>query len=291
MALALDPRIQRVWRTPDCLQFGVEQPVLVLDGVSAADERMLAALACGVTRQGLQLLADRAGAPPGAAAALLKRIAPVLARGDGAVDGRADGSGSRDERPPGRPPLVVLDATGPTASQLARMLTDAGAEVRGGLAWDDRALDRAEAAVLVGSYAIEPQRSARWLRRDIPHLPIVFGDAGVTVGPWVRPGVAPCLRCVDLHRTAADPAWPVMATQLHTLPPPGEDAIVSAIVGARAAALVLAGVAAARGRSVQPPPVGASWRLLRARSEGGGADWVSAAWEPHPECGCLGLPP
>lgn len=283
MAIALDPRIQRVWRTPDCLQFGVEQPVLVLDGVSAADERMLAALACGVTREGLQLLAERAGAPPGAATALLKRVAPVLARDEG-LD-------SRDERPPGRPPFVVLDAAGPTASHLARMLTDAGAEVRGGLAWDDPALDRAEAAVLVGSYAIQPQRPARWLRRDIPHLPVVFGDAGVTVGPWVRPGAAPCLRCVDLHRTTADPAWPVMATQLHTLPPPGEDAIVSAIVAARAAALVLAGVEAARGRPALPPPAGVSWRLLRDRTEWGGADWVSATWEPHPECGCLGLPP
>ena len=293
MALALDPRIQRVWRTPDCLQFGVEQPVLVLDGVSAADERMLAALACGVTREGLQLLAERAGAPPGAATALLKRVAPVLTRDDG--------SQSRDERLPGRPPLVVLDAAGPTASQLAGMLTDAGAEVRGGLAWDDPALDRAEAAVIVGSYAIEPQRSARWLRRDIPHLAVVFGDAGVTVGPWVRPGAAPCLRCVDLHRTSADTAWPVMATQLHTLPPPGEDAITSAIVAARAAALVLAGVAAARGRPALPPPVGVSWRLLRDRTDKGsadgsgarwgGADWVSATWEPHPECGCLGLPP
>lgn len=283
MAIALDPRIQRVWRTPDCLQFGVEQSVLVLDGVSAADERMLAALACGVTREGLQLLAERAGAPPGAATALLKRVAPVLARDDGLQ--------SRDERLPGRPPLVVLDAAGPTASQLARMLTDAGAEVRGGLAWDDPALDRAEAAVLVGSYAIQPQRSARWLRRDIAHLPVVFGDAGVTVGPWVRPGAAPCLRCVDLHRTAADPAWPVMATQLHTLPPPGEDAITSAIVAARAAALALAGIAAARGRPVTPPPVGVSWRLLRDRADWSGADWVSVAWEPHPECGCLGLPP
>jgi len=277
MALALDPRIQRVWRTPDCLQFGVEHPVLVLDGVSAADERMLAALACGVTREGLRLLARRAGAPPGAEARLLERVAPVLTRDDGSASG--------DGRPPGQPPLVVLDASGPTASAVARMLADAGVEVRGGLSWQDAALDRAEAAVIVGSYAIEPRRSARWLRRDVPHLPIVFGDGGVTLGPVVRPGAGPCLRCVDLHRTDADPAWPAMATQLHTLPPPGEDAIVASLAGARAAALVLAAVAAARGRSSASPPLGVSWRLPT-----GSAEWVSDATEPHPECGCLGLP-
>lgn len=278
MTLALDPRIQRVWRTPDSLQFGVERPVLVLDGISAAEERMIAALVCGITREGLQLLAERAGAPPGAVARLLERVAPVL--------GRPRGSQTAEERDRDAPPLVVLDAAGPTATALALMLTDAGAEVRGGLAWDDPVVDRAEAAVVLGSYAIEPQRSARWLRRDIPHLPVVFGDAGITVGPFVRPGAGPCLRCVDLHRTDADPAWPAMATQLHTLPPRGEDAIVSALVAARAATLVLAGIASARGRTAPSPPAGASWRL-----PSGSGDWVSGAWDPHPGCGCLGLPP
>ena len=30
---------------------------------------------------------------------------------------------------------------------------------------------------------------------------------------------------------------------------------------------------------------GLVWRL-----ETGAVEWVSRAWEPHPECGCLGLP-
>src|SRR3954462_11769222 len=68
MVLALDPRIPRVWRTPHSIQFGVDEPALVLDGVSAADERMLVALAAGVTVEGLPPVAERARAPapPGA---------------------------------------------------------------------------------------------------------------------------------------------------------------------------------------------------------------------------------
>jgi hypothetical protein len=284
MVLALDSRIQHVWRTPDSLQFGVERPLLVLERVSGADERMLAALGGGVSAEGLHVVAKRAGAPPSAVAELLEQLAPVLAP-------------ARAERT--EPPLVVLDGAGPTAVALERMLSEAGADVRSGLSWSDPVVAQAEAAVIVAAYAVEPQRHARWLRRDVPHLPVVFGDVAVSVGPFVRPGEGACLRCVDLHRTDADSAWPAMATQLHTRPAPGETAISSAAAAARGAAIVLAGIAgpgateAAEMRRVVPEvrPVasevrpGVVWRL-----ETGAVEWVSRAWEPHPECGCLGLP-
>lgn len=277
MVLALDSRIQHVWRTPDSLQFGVERPLLVLEKVTGADERMLAALGGGVTAEALHLVAKRAGAPPSAVAELLEQLTPVLARE------RAETTG---------PPLVVLDGAGPTAAALERMLAEAGVDVRSGLSWSDPAVAQADAAIIVAAYAVEPQRHARWLRRDVPHLPVVFGDSGVTVGPFVRPGEGACLRCVDLHRTDADPAWPAMATQLHTRPAPGETAISSAGAAARGAAIVLAsigGSGTSRAPEVGPgaPEVcpGTTWRL-----EAGRVDWVSRAWEPHPECGCLGLP-
>jgi hypothetical protein len=288
MVLALDSRIQHVWRTPDSLQFGVERPLLVLERVSAADERMLAALGGGVSAEGLHVVAKRAGARPSAVAKLLEQLTPVLAP-------------ARAERT--EPPLVVLDGAGPTAAALERMLSQAGADVRSGLSWSDPVVAQAEAAVSVAAYAVEPQRHARWLRRDVPHLPVVFGDAGVSIGPFVRPGEGACLRCVDLHRTDADPAWPAMATQLHTRPAPGETAISSAAAAARGAAIVLAGIAgsgATEGAEVRAevraevpevrlvgPQVrpGVVWRL-----EAGAVEWVSRAWEPHPECGCLGLP-
>jgi len=284
MVLALDSQIQHVWRTPDSLQFGVERPLLVLERVSGADERMLAALGGGVSAEGLHVVAKRAGAPPAAVAELLEQLTPVLAP-------------ARAERT--EPPLVVLDGAGPTAAALERMLSQAGADVRSGLSWSDPVVAQAEAAVIVAAYAVEPQRHSRWLRRDVPHLPVVFGDAGVSVGPFVRPGESACLRCVDLHRTDADPAWPAMATQLHTRPAPGETAISSAAAAARGAAIVLAGIAgsgATEGAGVRAgvpevrpvaPEVrpGVVWRL-----ETGAVEWVSRAWEPHPECGCLGLP-
>ncbi len=59
MIFQLDPRIPRVWRTPTDLQFGVDRQLLVLHDVTAAEERLIADLEHGVTRDGLTALAGR----------------------------------------------------------------------------------------------------------------------------------------------------------------------------------------------------------------------------------------
>lgn len=276
MVLALDPRFPRVWRTPDTLQFGVDAPRLVLHPVSIAEERMIAALADGVSRPGLRMIAKRARVDAEAVESLLERLAPVLT----AV-------GAAGERAPEAAPLVVLDGEGPTASRLLGLLGEAGIDARSGLAWTDPAVDSAAYAVIVGSYAIEPERHARWLRRDVAHLPVVFGDGGVTVGPSVVPGRGPCVRCLDLHRRDADPAWPAMAAQLHARGRFGESRIVSDAVSAVVAGVVVAEVRrrpAERGRA-------ATARSARSqRFDPSRGVWFSRGHLPHPECGCLALP-
>jgi hypothetical protein len=54
------------------------------------------------------------------------------------------------------------------------------------------------------------------LAADIPHLSVVIGEAGATVGPLVVPGRGPCLRCLELHRADRDPGWPPLLAQLLT---------------------------------------------------------------------------
>ncbi len=80
MVIALDPRIPRVWRTPDTLQFGVEVPRLVLRRVSVPEERMIAALGDGVSLPGLRMIAKRSRADPATVDALLRKLSPVLER-------------------------------------------------------------------------------------------------------------------------------------------------------------------------------------------------------------------
>lgn len=265
MVLALDPRVPRVWRTPDTLQFGIDAPRLVLHPVSVAEERMITALADGVSVAGLRMIARRSRAAPDSVDALLAKVASVLKRSQ--VD-------------PAPAPLVIVDGEGGTAGRIVGHLRAEGVDVRSGLAWSDPLVESATLAVIVGSYAIEPSRHGPWLRRDIQHLPVVFSDGGVDVGPLVRPGRGACVRCVDLHHADADPAWPAMAAQLHGRPRPGETELVSEAVAAVVAALVVAAVNA-------PNSLGAGWG---SRFEAGAGGWMPRKHMPHPECGCLGLP-
>ncbi|BDZ55974.1 hypothetical protein GCM10025870_30470 [Agromyces marinus] len=77
-----------------------------------------------------------------------------------------------------------------------------------------------DAAVLVGARVIPPALHLPWLSADVAHLPIVFDERGVEIGPFVRPGRGPCLRCVHLTRRDADAAWPAVAAQLAIAPAP-----------------------------------------------------------------------
>ena len=264
MVYALDPRIHRVWRTPDVLQFGIDRIRLLLEGVSTAEERMLAALDAGVTLQGLVLSGGK-GTGPGDAERFLERIAPVL---------RPEGRAQSRHR-------IVLDGAGATAALMLAILLDEGADVRTGLRWSDPFVDAADAAVIVGGFALSPGRHRPWLQRDIPHLPVVFGDEAVQIGPFVRPGLSPCLVCVDLHRTDEDADWPAIASQLYTRPPRRESRFVSALAGSAAAHTVLAALAALRNEpSGCAVSVSLDYETGRANERG---------WSVHPRCGCAGL--
>jgi bacteriocin biosynthesis cyclodehydratase domain-containing protein len=275
MVLELDPRFPRIWRSPDTLQFGVDVPCLVLRPVSNAEERMIAALSDGVSLSGLRMIARRARADDRSVDSLLERLAPVLVRT----------SGPAADAAPGTTPLVVLDGEGATASHILGLLRGAGAEVGSGLEWSDPLVDRADFAVIIGSFAIEPGRHSKWLRRDVPHLPVVFSDGGVTVGPLVRPGRGPCVRCVDLHRTDRDPAWPAMATQLYARDRPLESAIVRDAVAAAVAATVLAHLSGDAGTSASEHP-----SAVARRFDPSSGEWTDQMHMPHKECGCLALP-
>ncbi|MFF1877556.1 TOMM precursor leader peptide-binding protein [Leifsonia sp. NPDC058230] len=269
MTIALDPHIPRVWRTPNILQFGVEQPVLTLHDLSNAEERMLVALEAGVTMSGLELVSERAGGDPSSIAPFLERVEPVLAP-----------AGGRAAPAPSPSPLVVLDGQGATAVRLAQVLTESGLDARAGLRWNDPVLAHAQAAVIVGSFALDPERHQRWLRRDIPHLAIVFGDRTATIGPFVEPGKSPCLGCVDRRRTDDDPDWPAMACQLSTRPVRHETSLVSSTIASIAAWRVVDRVLD-------------NARSLSARSiavDYGTGVTTEREHLPHEECGCRALP-
>lgn len=281
MIYRLDPRIPVVWRDPWCIQLGVDVPVCTLPGASNATQRMLAALAVGAPRSALVVIATAAGGRERDVDALLGAIRPALLDAGLAVVGT--------ERARVRP-LVALDGVGPVVPLLHRFLDEAGIDC---VDIEHLGHRRADAAVIAAHYAISPERHARWLRADLPHLPIVFGDRFVRLGPLVEPGKGPCQRCVDLAHVDADSAWPALATQLVERQAPAETAVASADAAVRATRMLAnrlrasgfalaadAGSAVARERA-------ASTVLLIETTTGTISERVYA---PHERCGCRALP-
>jgi hypothetical protein len=93
MVLKLDPAISLVWRNPTSLQFGLEPPLAVLPAVSNAQERMVAALAVGISSTGLEMVARSANAAAGEREALLASLAPALLPHNDADAARLDTHG------------------------------------------------------------------------------------------------------------------------------------------------------------------------------------------------------
>ena len=135
--------------------------------------------------------------------------------------------------------------------------------------------------VLAAMGAIPPDAGEPWLRRGIPHLPVVVQGHRVQVGPLVAGGHGPCLSCLDLHRRDRDAAWPALLSQLARagplLPQPSVS-LESSLTAMTAGVVAMIVHTCLDG---QPAPDGLSlelslpWPTIQVRR-----------WFPHPLCGC-----
>ena len=263
MILRLDPSRPLVWRSPFSLQIGVDPVAVVLDEVDDGDARIIATLATGATRTALDRSATAAGVRPARVDELLQRLEPALLRGSRAIT-----------EPPER--VAVRGAVDGRAS-IGRVLAEAGCTIVDGPASGTARAPAAQAAVLVSHHVADPLEHQTWLRRDIPHLPIVFGERAVTIGPLVVPGVSPCLACLEQQRADADPAWLAIGSQLWGRRAAAESGL-TATLAALEALTMLRELAAGRGTS------GTSIRLDVADDSRTVTQWAASA-----RCGCRGL--
>jgi bacteriocin biosynthesis cyclodehydratase domain-containing protein len=180
---------------------------------------------------------------------------------------------------------VSIVGTGQTVERIAATLALEGVAVSVSRTVTDDACDL---GVVVGHYVLDPDSYGFWLRRDLPHLPVIFGDDSVQVGPVVEPGHGPCLYCLEHHRRDADASWSAIASQLWARRSSSETPLVSSEVAARVCRLVLDRLRAApqRGSAVQRNRT-LSARSFRIDVESG--EVTRRDWMPHPDCGCLEL--
>jgi bacteriocin biosynthesis cyclodehydratase domain-containing protein len=267
MVLKLDPRLAIVWRDPFSLQFGVDPARVVLRDVTTVEERMIAALGSGISRSGLGMIASAGGGKDQDAADLLERLTPALLA---------------PARPrPMTPPVIAIVGQGQTTQRIANTLAQSGAHVEVSLRATDEPCDL---GIVVGHYVLDPDSYGFWLRRDVPHLPVIFGDETVTVGPLIEPGTTACLYCLEHHRRDAVAQWSAIASQLWGRRSSSETPLAS-----REAAALVARIALRRlAERPEPHPVGAAATSFRL--DVGTGEVVRREWMPHPDCGCIRLP-
>ena len=252
MVLKLDPRYPLVWRSPSSLQLGVDPAIVTLHDVSETTERLIAALVAGVGLPGLTMLARGRLAERDE---LLRLVEPVL----------APEAASEPVKP-----IVAITGSGRTADAIAATLHGDGLHVVSA-----EMHDRPHLAIAVAHYVLPPELHGHWLRRDVPHLPVVITDSATVIGPLVRPGDGPCLHCLELHHRDADRAWPAIASQLL-----GRSSPVESAAGASEAAAIVT-------RIVLGWTGGADVGRASIRIDAGTGERAERTWTPHPDCGCL----
>jgi bacteriocin biosynthesis cyclodehydratase domain-containing protein len=306
--IQLLPGLHRAWRGPNALQLGIGPGrATVVEGLSPRDAALLDRLVTGVDpaeltaadardRAVVDLLRDAGALVPSragrAAHTLLEHRRDTLAP-DAAVwalvhRGHGDGwdlLAARDAR------CVLVVGSGRVADALGGALEEAGvgsverrpdltphalrARTGGGRG------SRPDCVVLVEAAAADSARADDLLRRDMPHLSVVVREGDVVVGPLVRPGDGPCLRCLDLHRAERDPAWPVVLAQLllggGQAP---EESVTAALAGGLGALQVLGQLDGVR------TPAAAGATLEVALPDG---LVTRRPWPPAPGCGCTRL--
>ncbi|GAA1973220.1 TOMM precursor leader peptide-binding protein [Isoptericola halotolerans] len=104
-----------------------------------------------------------------------------------------------------------------------------------------------DAVVVVSDRVARPETFTLLMSSDIPHLPVVVGEADVTLGPFVLPGTTACTACWHRHATDADGRWPSMVGQLAEVPgDPGQETVLSVTAAALVTGQVLAHLDGAR---------------------------------------------
>jgi bacteriocin biosynthesis cyclodehydratase domain-containing protein len=252
-----------LWRDPFSLQFGVDPARVILRDVTDGDERVIAALRSGVTEAGLAMVGASGSVSPVQLERTMASLAPVLLP---------------QPVPPTSRATAAVVGTGVVADLVSDALGAAGVGTRVSPEVQDEACD---VAVAIGHYVLNPREYGFWLRRDIPHLPVVFGDGQVTVGPLVSPGRTACLYCLEHHRRDADAAWAALASQLW-----GRRSAAQTPLVAREAA-VLAARTVLRSLTDGSPAIASPALSLRLDAATG--ELTRREWMPHPECGCIEL--
>jgi hypothetical protein len=143
-------------------------------------------------------------------------------------------------------------------------------------------------AVLTGP--VTPDEVEALMRDRVTHLAVRAEEAIGVVGPLVEPGRSACLRCINLHKAARDPAWPKVLAQTGLGAGAGTGAGAGAVPAACDTVLAAATAALASAQALAvidgcgpQPPAAANGTLELFLPEW---QWRRRTWVPVATCTC-----
>jgi hypothetical protein len=235
MVLRINPSKEALWRSPSEVQFGSSVDAVRLAQLTAGQERLLGLLARGIADEYFDDVAEAVAAEN--PRELLAQLDSVLLR-DSAMPPklsaeflearfaeicRAQAIHSREGAAilTARQTRKVFVQTKTAAQELiVHSLRQSGL---GEVVTEHRSFEEfAEVttcesfdfAVLLSNNAVAPRDYAKWMVDGVAHLSVVFDSEGVTISPVIEVAKSPCLSCFHENQTAADTAWPAIASQL-----------------------------------------------------------------------------
>lgn len=139
-------------------------------------------------------------------------------------------------------------------------------------------------AVLVGAEHLSAGVAQRWQREGVAHLPVTVSGRRATIGPLIRPGIGPCIGCLDHHRATRDQGWAPIAMEppwYEGLDPDTNRSLssVSAPADLRAVVAGLVGLVVRGYLGGRPVPVGVSLTIDSPQPR-----VQHRLWRPHPRC-------
>jgi hypothetical protein len=142
--------------------------------------------------------------------------------------------------------------------------------------------------VLLADAAVPDTQLAKELfATGVAQLLVWAGEGTGVVGPLIVPGRSCCLHCIDQHKTDADAAWPVLATQLAARSQPADlaSAQACAALAVSQALRVLdtprIGIGPPRSVAELLPVWGTAIEIDTFTGE-----TLRTSWQPHPRCAC-----
>lgn len=221
------PNVPITWRSASCIQFGVDDPVLI-DGLLPGDVALLEELRLGLGSAQYHSRAQDLGVDLSRASSLIALLVEAGVMIQDSDAGALGGSshqfaaahlfGSSPDRTAAllaaRPVMVI----GPLRTLVEQHLSAAGFVIAAGSRVDELELFRSP-IVITTSYLVPDVHTATWLTdREVSSLDIVAGESSVEVSGLVRPGVTGCIVCACLRLKDADADWFEQYSRIRELP-------------------------------------------------------------------------